>query len=133
MSWLPPCALQPGASAALLMAAREERITLLGNVAQALEYEAARGLAEHVRAAGLYPGDAVIFVEAVIATLERVESHFMWRPRLRDPADEMVLEAAVNGHADAIVTFNRRGFGAAPNQLGVSVLAPGEALRKIRT
>jgi hypothetical protein len=41
-------------------------------------------------------------------------SHFIWRPQLKDPADEMVLEAAVNGHAEGIVTFNRRDCGLAP-------------------
>jgi hypothetical protein len=30
----------------------------------------------------------------------------MWRPQLADPADELVLEAAVNGRASAIVTHN---------------------------
>lgn len=35
----------------------------------------------------------------ILAMIEPVETHFLWRPRLRDPADEMVLEAAVNGRA----------------------------------
>jgi predicted nucleic acid-binding protein len=56
----------------------------------------------------------------------------MWRPRLRDPADELVLEAAVNGRTAAIVTFNRRNFGAAPQRFGITVLTPGAALRRIR-
>jgi predicted nucleic acid-binding protein len=51
--------------------------------------------------------------------LEPVESHFMWRPLLRDPADEMVLEAAANGRAAAILTFNQRDFGVVPQQFGV--------------
>jgi putative PIN family toxin of toxin-antitoxin system len=122
-----------GASAALLRAARRNRITLLGNVALALEYEATCLLAEHVLAAGLRPPAAAIFVDAVIAMLEPVESHFMWRPQLRDPADELVLEAAVNGQADAIVTFNRRDFGTAPGRFGVVVLTPGEAIRRVET
>jgi HicB family len=42
--------------------------------------------------------------------VEPVETHFMWRPQLRDPADEFVLEAAVDGEAAAIVTFNQRDF-----------------------
>jgi PIN domain len=50
--------------------------------------------------------------------VEPVETHFMWRPQLRDPADELVLEAAVNGQAGAIVTFNRRDFGTAPARFG---------------
>ena len=37
-----------------------------------------------------------IFVDAVIAMDEPVKIHFLWGPQLRDPGDEMVLEAAVN-------------------------------------
>jgi predicted nucleic acid-binding protein len=60
-----------------------------------------------------------------------VESHFVWRPQLRDPADEMVLEAAVNGGADALVTFNRRDYGNVPEQFGVRVMLPREAIRSL--
>jgi len=65
--------------------------------------------------------------------LEPVESHFLWRPQLRDPADEMVLEAAVNGGATAIVTFNARDFGASAAGFGLALLTPSSALRRIRS
>jgi putative PIN family toxin of toxin-antitoxin system len=122
-----------GASAALLMLARQSKVTLLANVALALEYEAACGRAEHVLAAELSAKEVGIFVDAVIAMVEPVESHYVWRPLLRDPGDELVLEAAANGGATAIVTFNRRDFGATPLQFGVEVLTPAETLRRIKT
>jgi len=56
----------------------------------------------------------------------------LWRPLLRDPGDELVLEAAANGLASAIVTFNQRDFGTVPLQLGIEVLTPITALRRIR-
>jgi len=68
----------------------------------------------------------------VLAIVEPVETHFLWRPQLRDPADELVLEAAVNGRAEALVTFNRRDFGAVPVGFGIDVLTPAEAIRRIR-
>ena len=77
--------------------------------------------------------EVVVFVDAVLAMAEPVETHFMWRPQLRDPADELVLEAAVNGQAAAIVTFNRRDFGVVPARFGIDVLTPAEAIRRIRT
>jgi predicted nucleic acid-binding protein len=52
----------------------------------------------------------------------------MWRPQLRDPGDELVLEAAVNGQAAAIVTFNHRDFGTTPARFGIEVLSPPEIL-----
>jgi len=122
-----------GASAALLVAARRSELTVLANVALALEYEATCQLAEHRLAAGLALDQVGIFIDAVLAMVEPVETHFLWRPQLRDPADEFVLEAAVNGQAAAIVTFNRRNFGAVPARFGIDVLMPAEAIRRIRT
>lgn len=106
---------------------------MLANVALALEYEATCQLAEHRLAAGLDLHQVGIFIDAVLAMIEPVETHFMWRPQLRDPADELVLEAAVNGQAAAIVTFNRRDFGKVPSQFGIELLTPAEAIRRIRT
>lgn len=120
-----------GASAAILLAAIEERVTLLASVALAIEYEATCGLAEHRLASGLSARRVGMFLDGILALAEPVESHFLWRPRLRDPADEMVLEVAANGAAAAIVTFNLRDYGDVPNAFGVAVLRPGEALRRI--
>jgi putative PIN family toxin of toxin-antitoxin system len=121
-----------GASAALLMAARRGKITILANVALALEYEATCRRAEHMVAAGLKPKHVTVFIDAVIAMAEPVESHFLWRPQLRDPSDEFVLVAAVNGRAAAIVTFNNQDFGAVPMQFGIQVLSPADAIRRIK-
>ncbi len=121
-----------GASAALLMEARQDKLTLLANVGLALEYEATCTRAEHVLGSGLSVRDVSIFVDAVIAILRPVESHYIWRPMLRDPGDEIVLEAAANGHADAIVTFNIRDFGSAPRQFGIDLLNPAQAYMKMK-
>jgi predicted nucleic acid-binding protein len=99
----------------------------------ALEYEAVCKKPEHWLAAGLWDRQVDIFLDALIAMAEPVETHFLWRPQLRDPNDEMVLEAAVNGRADALVTFNRRDYGTAPAQFGVEVLLPREAIARIKT
>lgn len=122
-----------GASSALLQAALDGRIQLLANVALILEYEAVCKREEHLIAAGLDVAQAGIFVDAVAALAEPVDSHFIWRPQLKDPSDEMVLEAAVNGRAQAIVTFNRRDFGTVPERFGLRVLLPRDAYRKVYT
>src|ERR1700683_2070449 len=88
-----------GASAAILWAARQGRTTLLLTVALALEYEAVCREAEHQLASGLSDREVDIFLDAVFALAEPVQTHFLWRPQLHDPDDEMVLEAAVNGQA----------------------------------
>ena len=121
-----------GASAALLVAARKANVTMVANVAPTLEYEATCRRAEHGVAAGLKPAQVSILIDAVIAMAEPVETHFLWRPQLRDPSDELVLEAAVNGRASAIVTFNEQDFGVVQSKFGVEVLSPVDALRRIR-
>lgn len=120
-----------GASAGLLDAAADGRVRLLANVALILEYEAACKRAEHVAASGLGVSETELFVDAVAALATPVESHFVWRPQLRDPADEMVLEAAVNGRADAIVTFNLRDYANVPERFGVRLFLPREAYKRI--
>lgn len=121
-----------GASAATLMAARHGLVKLLASVPLAVEYEAVCSKMEHRLAAGLSEREVDVFVTAVIGLAEPVETHFLWRPQLRDPGDEMVLEAAVNERADALVTFNQRDFGSAPGRFGIDVLLPREALARIR-
>jgi predicted nucleic acid-binding protein len=96
-----------------------------------LEYEAACLREEHRLAAGLTREDVEIFLDGVAGLAEPVTVHFLWRPQLRDAADEMVLEAAVNGQAQAIVTFNRRDYGNAPSSFGILLLLPAEAYRRI--
>ena len=120
-----------GASAALLVAARATRVTLLATVALFLEYEAICERAEHREAAGLTRSETRAFLDALAYMVEEVEAHFLWRGRLRDANDDMVLDAAINGQADAIVTFNRRDYGSVPEEFAIAVMAPREALRRI--
>jgi len=107
-------------------------VTLLASMPLALEYEAVCGRPEHRLAAGLSEHEVTTFVTAVIALTEPVIPRFLWRPQLRDPGDEMVLEAAINGGADAVVTFNVRDYGTSAAQFGIQVLLPREAMRRIR-
>ncbi len=120
-----------GASAALVRAVRNGQATLLLSVPLAMEYEAVCRRPEHRLEAGLSSRQVEIFLDALIAMAEPVLAHFLWRPQLRDPNDEMVLEAAVNGRADALVTFNVRDYGTAASQFGVKVLLPREAIARI--
>ena len=50
---------------------------------------------------GLAPKAIEEFLAELAALIEPVEVHFHWRPQSRDPNDEMVVEAAINGRADA--------------------------------
>jgi predicted nucleic acid-binding protein len=124
--------LAGGASAALLVLLLERRATMLLSVALALEYETTCMRAEHVLAAQATEADVGRLIDAIIEVIEPVEVHYRWRPLLSDAGDELVLEAAAGGRADAILTFNRRNYGPAPGRFGIEVLTPAEALERIR-
>ena len=121
-----------GVSAAIVRSVRRGSLVLLLSVALALEYEAVCCEAEHRLASGLSDQEVQTFVTAVIAMAEPVKTHFLWRPQLRDAGDEMVLEAAVNGRADALITFNLRDYGKVPARFGIEVLLPREAIGRIK-
>ena len=67
-------------------------------------------------------------IDAVLSVATLVMLDFLWRPVLADADDDMVLETAVNGSADWLVTFNRRDFALAVRQFAVIVCSPGEAV-----
>lgn len=120
-----------GASNRLLVAGLERRFALLVSTPLLIEYEAVMTRPEHLQASGLTDGEVAMVLDALAATAEPVRLAFLWRPAVRDPDDDMVLEVAANGHADAIVTFNLRDFSAVAGQFGVEVLSPGAALRRL--
>lgn len=107
-------------------------MTLVAGVALVLEYEAVCSRAEHRLAAGLNEHDVGVFVDAIIALVEPVTMHFLWRPQLRDAFDEMVLEAAINGEADALVTFNAKHFGDVPSHFGLDLLSPRDVMMRMK-
>jgi predicted nucleic acid-binding protein len=65
--------------------------------------------------------------------VEPVDVRYGWRPQLADPDDEMVLDAAVNGRADVLVTHNIRDFLQAAPHFGLSVLRPGALVERMKT
>ena len=120
-----------GASRQLLLAALDRRLVVLASVPLMLEYEAVLTRPEHLEKTGLTVKDTNIILDALAAVVEPVALRFLWRPQLKDPADEMVLETAVNGRADRLATFNVRHLKEAATAFGVRVVGPGEVWREI--
>jgi putative PIN family toxin of toxin-antitoxin system len=120
-----------GASRRILLAALDRRFELLLSVPLMLEYEAVLSRPEHLREAGASVEDVADVLDGLALLGRRVTFAFRWRPALPDPNDDMVLETAVNGHADAIVTFNQRDFSPVAARFGCQVIHPGEFLRAL--
>jgi putative PIN family toxin of toxin-antitoxin system len=117
-----------GASFRLLELAGTGRFTHALCVPLLFEYEDAL---KRPRTGARIPGEAVDDVlDYLCATGIAVEIHFLWRPVLSDPGDDLVLEVAVNGECDTIVTLNRGDFRGA-SSFGLHVLTPRQFLHQL--
>jgi putative PIN family toxin of toxin-antitoxin system len=115
-----------GPSFALVQHIRYARARMLCSPALFLEYESVLKRPTQLQASGLTADDVDGILNELARFIEPVTTHYQWRPQLRDPADEMVLEAAVNGQVQAIVTYNLRDF--VPAKLfGIPVINPQQA------
>ena len=120
-----------GASNALLRAADARAFVMIASVPLFFEYEAVLTRPEQLAVLGLTERRVAEFLDHLAGIIEPVSLSYLWRPQLVDVGDEMVLETAINGRADTIVTFNIRHFGPAL-RFGISLLRPEEALRSLR-
>jgi len=114
-----------GASRQVLEAARARRFDLLLSVPLMLEYESVLTRPEHLAASGASREDVSAVLDELASVGKKVELMIRTRPMLPDPNDEMVLETAINGRADAIVTFNDRDFRPVAARFRCSVVRPG--------
>lgn len=78
----------------------------------------------------LSAGDVDTVLDYLCATGEHQPIHFLWRPLLPDPRDDLVLEVAVNGQCDRIITFNSRDF-AGSDRFGITPIVPRVFLEQI--
>lgn len=119
-----------GASNLLLERVGRGLVRPLVTTALFLEYEDVLLRPEHRLVTGMSEEDVTRALAALASGAEPVEVYFRWRPQLRDPADELVLEAAANGRADALVTHNVRHFAAAVERFELRVLTPQQCLQE---
>jgi len=117
-----------GASHQLLVLVGGQRFEIALSVPLVVEYEdAAKRMAE---ATGLDDADVEDIIDYLCSVASLHEIHFLWRPVLKDPRDDHVLELAVEAGCDAIVTHNVGDFDGCES-FGIEAIRPGELLRRI--
>jgi len=79
---------------------------------------------------GLTHSDIDDILDFLCSVSDHRQIFYLWRPFLRDPGDDMVLELAVEAETDFILTHNLRDFAGA-EQFDVRVVTPQEFLRHI--
>jgi len=122
-----------GAGNAILREVAQLRLVPLASPPLFLEYEDVLKRPEHRLVHGLSLEAIDEFLAEFAALIEPAEVHFHWRPQTPDPNDEMVLETAINGRANAVVTYNVADFAAAAKRFKISVLRPADLLKKVRS
>ena len=120
-----------GASSRIVLLAQTGRFQILVSVPLLFEYEAILKRPQHLKAANFTVEDVDEFIDALATIAIPVSPYYLWRPVLKDPNDEMVLETAVNGQADFILTFNTRHLATGAQRFGIEAIQPGEFLRRI--
>jgi len=117
-----------GASHRLIMLIDSGKFEANVSVPLVLEYEAAakRLIGEFT----LTAHDIDDIIDYLCATTNRRRVFYLWRPTLKDPNDDMLLELAVSARCDFIVTYNKDHFQGA-REFGIRVATPKEFLQEI--
>lgn len=121
-----------GASHQLLSLMEQGRLDCLLSVPLLLEYEAVLKRDEIRQVTQLTIDSIETVLDMLCALSTETPIFYLWRPKLSDPQDDMVLELAVNGQADAIITFNLSDFGNAPGEFDIKLFTPGQFLHYLR-
>jgi putative PIN family toxin of toxin-antitoxin system len=112
----------------LLLAANDHRWQINLSVPLLLEYEAV--LKRPDAGINLSHGEIDKALDFLCTIANRREIFYLWRPALRDPKDDFILELAVESVCDFIITFNVRDF-AGVEKFGLNVITPSEFLQKL--
>ena len=122
-----------GASFALIERLAARKLRLLVSTPLWLEYESVLKRPQIRAMHGLSPDEIDIVLDTLAMDVEPITLHFLWRPQLRDAGDEMVLELAVNGAADALITHTINDFKDAAVAFGLRVVKPADFLHELNT
>ncbi len=118
-----------GASFKLVSLLPDTRFQICLSIGVYSEWQAVLTRPEHLPS-GADTDLALGFVRYLASIAHLQEVHFLWRPFLRDPDDDMILECAVASGAKYIVTHNIKDFRRAP-ELGVAAITPSLFLSSV--
>ncbi|MDQ1297754.1 MAG: hypothetical protein QG558_292 [Campylobacterota bacterium] len=122
-----------GAANALLLYLfeRDQKINVISNTL-AVEIEAVlKRSSTKEKCGNLNDQEINRFIDDLCLISDHQKINFLWRPFLRDPSDDMVLETAFNAGADAIITYNLKDFANVEERLRIKVMIPKDLLRQI--
>lgn len=120
-----------GASFELVSRLPDPRFQFALSVSLYTEWQAVLTRPEHLPS-GLKADDALAFLRYLASIAHLQDVHYLWRPFLRDPDDDMVLECAVAAGCSYLVTHNVHDFRRI-TELGVEPVTPASFLQILRS
>ena len=115
-----------GFSRRLVIEVLNNRVAAAVSVPLFIEYEDVLSRPIQLKAFRLTVQEVGAFLDGLAGVLVPVDIAYLWRPQLKDPAEEMVLEAAANASASHIVTWNVKVFVPAQRLFDLKVITPTE-------
>lgn len=121
-----------GASSAVIRACLEHRVVPLMGETLLTEFEAVLGRDALFAKSRLDSAERSTLLDTYLASCEWTRVYFLWRPNLQDESDNHLIELAVAGDADAIVTRNLRDLHGAQLRFGaLRVISPEDFLKEL--
>lgn len=120
-----------GASAEILRMVLNQEVTLLLDYKLVSEYRDVATRPENLAAFAKTRSEVDEIISVLEAIAEPVFVHTRLRPLSPDPDDDMVVDVAINGHPDALVTHNIADLRVA-EEYGIPVSTPQNFLRNRR-
>ncbi len=120
---------QKGYSYKLLKLIPKKKFTVVISVPLILEYESV--LMKKLKNLHLAKNDINDFLDYLCSISEHTKIFYLWRPILKDPYDDHILELAVSSNSHYIITFNKKDFIEA-KKFGIEVITPDHFIQELR-
>jgi predicted nucleic acid-binding protein len=120
-----------GASRQLLLAILNGRATLLLSTSLMVGYEAVLTRSAFLEKTGMTAHDVLCLLDDLAGLCVPVAFDYRWRPLAADANDDLVLETAINGAADAIATFNLADMADGAARFGILTGRPATILKRL--
>jgi putative PIN family toxin of toxin-antitoxin system len=120
-----------GASRRLFLEILDGKALLLLSATLMVEYEAVLTRPGNLKKFGIGVADVLSVLDEIAGLCVPVAFDYRWRPSAADPDDDLVLETAINGAANAIASFNLADMRAGAAPFGITVERPVDILRRI--
>lgn len=121
-----------GASNAVVRACLEHRLVPLMGVALLTEFATTLSRDELFARSRLDAAERSMLLDTFLALCEWTRVYFLWRPNLKDESDNHLIELAVAGDADVVVTRNLRDLrGAELRFEPLRILSPEDFLKEL--